>query len=155
MPRIPRPWFRTSKNAWYATLNGRKVSLRVFGKEKKADALIAWHRLMAEGLKPKAEPKPATVKAIIDGFLADAESRVSPECLRNYRKHLLPFVKKHGSRPADGLTVADAEAYTRQPGWSASYRNGVLGSLVSAFRWAERTGILTTNPLRQPTRVEQ
>jgi integrase len=148
MPRQSKPWFRTSKKAWYATLNGRKVSLRVFGREKKAEALTAWHRLMADGPKPKAEPKPATVKAVIDGFLVDAEGRVSHHCLRNYRIHLLPSVKKHGSRPADGLTVADAEAYARQPGWSPSYRNGMLGSLVSAMRWAERTGILTTNPLR-------
>jgi integrase len=152
MPMRARAWFRTSKNAWYATVDGRKVALGVKGRENKAEARKAWHRLMADGPKPKpqpkTEPKAATLRAVIDGFLADAEARVSAECLRNYRKHLLPFKAKHGHRPAVSLTVAEAESYARRPEWSPSYRNGILGSLVSAYRWAERTGLVAVSPLR-------
>lgn len=159
MSRQSAPWFRTSKNAWYITLNGKKVSLGVSGEENEADAVQAWHRLMANGRSEREKPTPsATVKAVIDGFLANAEGRVSTKCLRNYRIQLLPFARKHGSRPALSLTVAEAEAYARKPQWSASYRNGMLGSLVSAFRWAERSGVLARNPLngiRKPPKASR
>lgn len=103
-------------------------------------------------------PKTVTVQAVIDRFLADAEVRVSEECFRQYRKHLLRFVRHFGNRPAEGLTAAEAEAYTRRPKWSSSYRNGILGSLVSAFRWAERNKVIAHNPLtgiRKPPKASR
>ncbi len=153
MPRPAQPWFRKSSNAWYVTLNGKKVSLGIFGRKSKKAALKAWHRLLVDGQKPKADPKPepravVTVQAVVDAFLPDAEARISPECLRQYRKHLLPFARQYGKRPAESLTVAEAEAYPRKPQWSASYRNGMLGTLVSAYRWAERGRMIGRNPLQ-------
>ncbi len=74
MPRQSKPWFRTSANAWYVTLDGKKVSLGVFGRKAKRAAVEAWHKLLAEGPKPKPEPEPkptATVQTVVDGFLAD------------------------------------------------------------------------------------
>jgi integrase len=149
MPRIAKAWFRKASNAWYATLNRQKISLGVQGEDNEAEAVKAWHRLMADGrTKPDATPKTASVQGVLDGFLADAEDRVSPECLRQYRKHLLRFGKRFGTRPADGITPAEAEAYARKPEWAASTRNGVLGSLVSAYRWAERSQVIARNPLQ-------
>lgn len=166
--RTAHPWFYAAKNAWYCWIDGRKVSLGVKGEANEKAALTAWHRLMANGSPtqtrlslptPKPEPKPATtVQAVVDGFLADAEARVSPECLRQYRKHLRPFAARYGIRPADALTVAEVEAYPRKPEWSASYRNGVIGSIVSAYRWAERGGMLARNPLngvRKPPKASR
>jgi integrase len=159
MPRPAKPWFRASANAWYVTLNGRKVSLGVSGRKSKREAVKAWHRLISNGPKPKPESKAdATVKAVIDGFLADAEGSVSPGCLRNYRLFLLPFAQGNGSRPAEALTVAEAEAYSRRPEWSTSYRNGFIGSLVSAYRWAERGQVISRNPLagiRKPPKASR
>jgi integrase len=164
MPRPSAPWFRKAKNAWYCTLDGRKDSLGVRGEENRKQAVSAWHRLMG-GLPPETpqkppqthetpqadprpEQKPASVQSVLMAFLADAEERVSPECLRNYKKHLLPFAARYGSRDAERLTASEAEAYARKPEWSASYRNGMLGSLVSALRWAERERLTPRNPLQ-------
>ena len=36
----------------------------------------------------------------------------------------------------------------KRPDWSSSYRNDILGSLVSAFRWAEREGLISRCPLQ-------
>jgi hypothetical protein len=131
--RPAQPWFYAAKNSWYVWVCSKKVSLKVKGKENRAAALVAWHKLMgSDEPKPALRAKRGSVRQVIDGFLADAEGRVSPECLRNYRKHLLPFAKKHGPRPAEALTAAEAEAYVRKPEWSPSYRNGILGSLISA-----------------------
>jgi integrase len=161
MSRQAKPWFRTSKNTWYATLNGRKISLGVSGRQNKAEARKAWHRLMAEE-KPQAQ-RPAstsrtTVKAIIDGFLADVEARARPGTLRNYRLFLLPFAKVYGTTPADALTPADAEAFSRKPEWSSTYRSNFLASLVSAVRWAMRVRLISQNPLhglRKPPKASR
>lgn len=167
------PWFRSGKNTWYATLEGKKVSLKVHGKENEAEAVRAWHRLMGgmpldapsmplaaspKPLKASSEAKPASIQEVIDGFLADADGRVSSGCLRNYRLFLLPFAERYGKRSAEALTVAEAEAYSRKPKWGASYRNGFLGSLVSAFRWAERTRLIIRSPLngiRKPPKASR
>lgn len=65
MPRQSKPWFRSSANAWYATLSGRKVSLGVSGRHNKKEAAAAWHKLMSEGKKPKPEPKASTTVSAI------------------------------------------------------------------------------------------
>jgi len=149
MAKQSKPWFRESKGTWYATLDGRKVSLGVKGREDEAEAVKAWHRLMADGQKPKAATvKAATVKQVIDGFLADAEGRVTPGCQRNYRLFLLPFCKRFAPRGAEALTVAEAEAYARKPEWSMTYRSNFLASLTSAYRWAERGQVIDRNVLR-------
>src|ERR1022692_3131323 len=52
------------------------------------------------------------------------------------------------TRDAEGMTASEAEAYARKPEWSPSYRNGMLGALVTAYRWAERGQIISRIPLR-------
>jgi len=99
-----------------------------------------------------------SVQSVITAFLADAESRVSCGCLRNYRIDLLPFASRYGSRSAESLTACDAEAYARKPEWSSTYRANVLGTLITAFRWAERERLITRSPLngvRKPTRASR
>jgi integrase len=166
MPRsVEGPWFRAGKNGWYATVNGKAASLGVKGKEREEEARKAWHRLMAGDLpkpSPKPEPKPeapgTSVQKVIDGFLAHCEGRVSSACLRNYRTNFSPFADRYGSLKAETLTVAQAEAYVKRPDWSPSYRNGILGSLVSAFRWAEREGLISRCPiqgLRKPPKASR
>ena len=147
MAKQSKPWFREGKGAWYATVQGRQTSLGVKGLDNDGEAVKAWHRLMADGPKPPAATvKAATVKQVIDGFLAGAEARVTPACLRNYRLFLLPFTKRFGPRPAETLTVA--EAYARKSEWSMTYRSNFLASLVSAYRWAERGQVIDRNLLR-------
>jgi hypothetical protein len=85
----------------------------VSGKGNEGEALKAWHRLMAEERKPKPEPRASTVKQVCEGYLTEAEARVSAGCLRNYRLFLSPFCKRHGSRRADTLTVAEAETFAK------------------------------------------
>src|SRR5687768_6508258 len=102
MAKVSSPWFRQSKNAWYVWHDGRQTPLGVKGSENEAQAVRAWHRLMA-GLPPQpplsATPGPkavttpsstasatpsskptqqATVRQMLEGFLADCEGRVKP-----------------------------------------------------------------------------
>ncbi len=148
MARKGKPWFRQSKGTWYATVEGRKVSLGVRGEENEADAYRAWHRLMAglreEKIKPKREP---SVGMVIREFLADCEGRVKAKTLRIYRYFLKPFRTRHGKTKVSDLTPTLAEAYSRRRGWSESTRHAFLGTLATAFRWAVKAKLIAATPL--------
>ena len=149
MPRPAKPWYRNATNSWYARFKGKQVWLGVSGRKAKREALEAWHVLLTNGKpKPEAVKPEASVQAVVIAFLADAEARVSAGCLRNYRLFLLPFAERYGKRSAESIATAEAEAFARKPEWSASYRNGMLGALVTAFRWAERSQLIARNPLQ-------
>jgi hypothetical protein len=152
------PWFRKSKNTWYVCNNGKQVSLKVKGEGNEKAAIRAWHRLMAEDeppqkpaqTPPRAETasKAVSVQGVIDGFLADADGRVSVGCLRNYRIYLLPFAHRFGERSALSLTTGEAEGYARRSDWSSTYRSNFLACLATAYRWAERQRLIDRTPLQ-------
>jgi integrase len=148
MARPSKPWFRESKNAWYVTVDGKKVSLGVRGKENRAEAMEAWHRLMCNG-KPQTEPKATTpaLNVLVTAFLADAEPRIKPESYRGYAKFLKPFSDAFQGTSADRITAAQVERFSKKPEWSQSYRCGFIGTVVSLFRWAVETGRLDRNPV--------
>jgi integrase len=159
MARPSKPWFRESKDAWYITVEGRKLSLGVKGRENEKEAVKAWHRLMANGTPEPSAPPPAatasepkpdgvTVEQMLTAFLADCEGRTTGKTTEIYRYFLLPFADAYRERSADTLTPTLVEAYSRKPGWKAQTRHGFLTTLVTAFRWAVRAGMLCRNPLQ-------
>ena len=133
MARPNKPWFRKAKNAWYATVDGIKVSLKVKGEENEAEALKAWHRLMADG-KPVPVEQALTVKEVVGAFLEDVATRVKPATARWYQDLLTPFAARFGNVKADRLNLNQVNAYAQKPEWSNSTRNGFLSALSIAFR---------------------
>jgi integrase len=137
------------------TLNGKMVSLGVRGEENKAQAFAAWARQLA-GQSP-APPTPAvahpvqtarTIRAVVDGYLADIGPRVKPLTLITYRRYLDPFATSHG-----GLAVSSVDAdllhrHVARPNWSSTYRANALLVINQALRWA---GLRLTG-LRVPRR---
>lgn len=166
MAKASRAWFRKSKNAWYCTVEGRKVSLGVKGEENEKEAVKAWHRIMAGLESPTLTPEPiqtpqvapmvkangVSVQSVITAFLEDAQDRMKPNTWRTYRLFLLPFADAHDGRACD-LTPCLCEAYARRKTeWSDSTRNGFLGALATAFRWAVKARIINQTPLAGMTR---
>ena len=148
MPREQKAWYRKSKDAWYATIGGKKISLGVKGKSNRLAARRAWQEAVARAKHETNQPKPvATVQSVVTGFLADVKSRAKPKTLEVYRYFLLPFLAEHGEGNADELTATVAEAYSRKPAWGQTTRHQFLGALVAAFRWAVRARMLSRNPL--------
>jgi len=151
MARTARPWYRSSANAWYVTVNGRKVSLGIRGRENEAAAWVAWQRLTHTPPPPPVTPKPATqvrVAGVVAAFLADAAGRVEADTLKLYRGLLLPFSERHGETAARDLAPTTAEAYSRQqPRWNDSTRSAFLAVLARAFRFAERARLIDRTPL--------
>jgi integrase len=150
-------WFRSGKDGWYATVNGKAVSLGVKGKPNRRAAQEAWHRMMASlpAVPPPAAPAPdtdppaaVTTAAIIDGFLADANVRVKPNTLATYAGLLAPVRRQFGNTLAVSLAPADLIRFTQREGWGASHRHNLIGAVATAFRWAEAAGLIPHNPLK-------
>jgi hypothetical protein len=145
MARLSQPWFRESKGTWYATLDEKKVGLKVRGRENEKEAVKAWHRLFANGTpepkaeatpEPKAEPEAegVSVGEVLTAFLADCEGRIKPKTLHDYNAFLNAFALRFGTVKASALTTAQAEAYARKPRRGAHRRN-----TTSSASWRRRS----------------
>jgi integrase len=145
MARPGKPWYRSDRDAWFVKVNGKQTPLCVRGKENRGEAVRAWHRLMAQ--RPEPAQEVSTVSEVITAFLADAEVRVAPITHSFYRRFLDPFRTKYGHVRVDRITVALAESWSRVATWSSSTRHDALGTLATAFRWAERCGVVDRSPL--------
>jgi integrase/recombinase XerC len=147
MAKQCKPWFRESKQTWYATVEGKQTSLGVKGKANEAEAMKVWHRLLA-GVMDRTKPKPEpTVNEVLKGFLEDAEGRVKRNTFDGYNFFLLPFSHKYGKLKASAMSAFIAEAYSRKPTWGDNTRGNFLRSLTTAFRWAERARLIDRTPL--------
>ena len=158
-------WYRSGKDGWYATVNGKTVSLGVKGLENRRKAQEAWHRLMAN-LPPEPTPATthtapdaspttqadATTAALVDGFLADVKVRVKPNTLAAYTGLLTPVKNHFGDTPAASLTPTAVIRFTQRAEWGASHRHNLIGAVVTAFKWAEASGIIAHNPLKSVKR---
>jgi integrase len=89
-----------------------------------------------------------TLPELVKAFLKEAEGRVKPACLRNYRLYLNPFAEAFTETPPDAIDKKQVERYSKKPEWSQSYRNGFIGTVVSLFRWAVETDRLERNPVQ-------
>ena len=150
-------WFRKSKNAWYAKVAGKQIPLGVKGIDNETAAQQAWHRLMANGAVPvpKPELKPAdvaTVSAVVNGFLSDAKGRVKPNTYATYAGLLVPVASHFAGTPATVFSASKLIAYANRPEWGPSYRHNLIGSVQTAFKWAETNGIVATNPVKSVNR---
>ncbi len=128
--------------------------MKVKGEDNEAEAVRAWHKLLSEEPKPSEQPKllpkaVATVRSVLDAFLADLQGRVKANTFRNYKGLLDAFSSGHGDMKAEGFTVATATTFVNRPAWSSSYRHNLLGAIATAFKWAEGIGLIDVNPLKK------
>ncbi len=146
-------WFRKSKDAWYATIGGQSVSLRVRGKANRKAAQEAFYKLMADGpVKKKAVITGQTVQDLIDSFLADATTRLKTATLGMYRHHLDGFGTSLGSVTLENIAPADVSRWLARMGVSDTTKGIRLRSVSACFGWGVRNGWLGNNPVERVTR---
>jgi len=146
-------WFRKSKGAWYATIDGRSVSLGVGGKGNRKAAHEAFFKLTAAGpaaMKSKAEDR--GVQNLIDAFLADAAGRLKAATLGMYRDHLAVFGKSLGRHSIDRLTPSDVSGWLARLGVSDTTKGIRLRSVSACLGWGVRNGWLDHNPVQRVSR---
>ena len=160
------PWFRTSKNAWYCTAQGKAVYLGVKGECNRAEAVRAWHRLMAgdnqnqevETVRAPALSLPTPIascedslEVLVDAFLQERQ-HIASETLRIYTRFLQQFASAFGNKPISARAV---EQWASHCPWTASTQNSVIGIIFMFCKWAVAAGKWDRNPIegirRPPT----
>lgn len=162
------PWFRESKNTWYATIGGKGVSLRVRGENNRSKAQVAWFRLMASDTPasvipppPKSEPPPkteVTVETVARDFLAAKRNRIKNKTLYVYGCLMKHVTKAFGPRRAASLKAEEVSDWLFTLPVGVNTRCDVGGIVTSAFKWAERVGLVSGQPmkeLKRPARVSR
>ncbi|MCE9566057.1 MAG: tyrosine-type recombinase/integrase [Planctomycetes bacterium] len=146
-------WYRSGKDAWYATIGGRSVSLGIRGKNNRKLAQEAFYKLMADGpAEKKPKPTVTTVRDLIDAFLADATTRLKAATLGMYRHHLDGFGESLGSSSLDRLIPADVSRWLAKLGVSETTKGIRLRSVSACLGWGVRNGWLEHNPVERVTR---
>jgi integrase len=167
--KVPQPWFRESKQAWYVCIDGRQRRLS----KDRDEAFRRYHLLMAgESPTPSPEPPKAkagatpspgaparqeaitaketpTVNAIADAYLADAQRRMKANTFRVVRDFCRSFAMMFGERPGDSIRKADVEAWVgKHPTWGQTTEWDAKTRLVTFFRWCVEQGLLPVNPIQ-------
>lgn len=158
--RQPKPWFRSSKNAWYVEHRFKKVRLGLHPegapppKKTKAgwnapkEILDAFYKLMATDPANLPRPDKLLAATVCDLFLDHSQKHHAPETYANYRHFLQAFVATYGRSVAADLKPFHVSRWLDDhPTWVGGRRHAVI-AVKRAFSWAEQQGILSPNPLR-------
>jgi integrase len=141
------PWFRKAKNTWYATHEGKNVSLGVRGKASRKAAIEAWHQLLREGPATKVdEAAPQTVADAFTGFLADAAARTKPSTHALYKRHLDTLIASLGTLAVAELTVPVLARWLQGLGVASTTQAITLRSVSAFLGWCVRQEIVARNP---------
>ncbi|MGD0141457.1 MAG: hypothetical protein ABSD28_21580 [Tepidisphaeraceae bacterium] len=82
MPHFPKPFFRSSRNAWFVQIGSRQIKLHA----DKDQAFARYHQLMAAPEQlPVAPPKTELVVVVVDAFLDFVQKHLAPDTFRWYR----------------------------------------------------------------------
>ena len=93
MRKAVKSWYRAQTDTWYTTIGGKQVPL-ARGREQKAEAERAFHRLMldhGEGIDRPAAAQSTNVVALFDLFLDHSRTNHEPDTYRLYRYFLQSF----------------------------------------------------------------
>ena len=148
MARSARPWYWKVRDAWYVTVNGKRLRL-ASGKANKKAAEAKFHALMLElGANPAPDSDRPTVVSIIEAFLGHAERHYDARSLAERRSILQRFAEAHGFRP-----VVDCKPFhltswlDANPQWKSDWTiNHVVATVKRPFDWAAQQGLVPANP---------
>ncbi len=149
MARIPKPWFRDDRQAWFVTIRGERHNLGPDEQEAKRQ----FHQLMAERPKPKpaAKPNALSVAALFDKFMDWSQKNQAAATYDWYRIRIQSLID-HLAHPAI-LPAADLKPYHVQEwidahaDWGPTFRHGAIRSVQRAFNWGVEIGYLDKSPL--------
>ena len=146
MARRPEPRWYPSRGGWYVCLGGKQHRLAV-GKDAKAEAWKAYHRLMLEGPGP-AKGDRITVAVLCDLLLDWTKVHREPLTYDFYRRHLQSFTDAYGSMKADEVTPGHITRWLAKSGWGSSTQHGAATAIKRAFCWGQQNGFLAIDPIK-------
>ena len=177
MAHVSKPYYKESRQTWYAEFNRKQYSLgpnplhRSKPKKKNgvwqapSEILEAFEQLklrMHQAEQTDEGGPEQLVLEIFDEFLEWCLKHKSPRTYEWYKNHIQSFIQhEHDDSLHKSLTVSTLKPIhverwvDAHPTWGASHQRGAKIAVQRAFRWAERMGIISTNPIRYLPKPEQ
>ena len=150
MARAAKPWFRPSRQGYFAYVHGRCVRLTQCA-EKSQRAERRAVQVLKSLLKETQAQSGGTrsVANVVQKFIdfIYKKKKNTPETADWYFKHLKPFVESVGN-----LTVSELQTHHIQDWidshqkWSDGTKHGAWRAINRAFRWAVKQGHTVRNP---------
>jgi len=139
MPRYSHPWYRSCRNSWYVTLNGKKIALGVQGKGNKTEAYRVWRELLSQEKPATFLPVQHTsLPDLISLFLLHLSTGIKPKTVSWYRQFL---------SQVPSLNPIQIDLFIKKKKWSASTKRGFLVSVKALIKWAVKNHYLNHDPL--------
>ena len=150
MGRNPKPWYRADRDAWFATVAGKRHRL-ADGKSAKKEADRQLHRLLgAVETASTAVAAGCTLEWLVYRFLDHCERSLSKLTLDYYTRHLGSLVAVQGQTPARDLRPHHVlDWLSQQTGWGPTTQAGAITSVKRLYRWARKVGHLDSDPLAE------
>jgi len=157
--RQPKPWFRTSKSAWYVQYRGKKILLGGHPEGAAApkqtngtwnvpqEILDAFYKLMAADPANLPKPDKILTAQVLDLFLDHSERHNERPTFLWYKHFVQSFTTVYGRLPAHELKPIHVTRWLDASTWKGGRRNAVI-AVKRAFNWADKQGVLSPNPLR-------
>jgi integrase len=144
MSRDPKPWFRSDRDAWCVTINGRRFNL---GPDRDA-AFKRFHELMLNGGEEKPDGS-ITLFSLFDEFLEWTKSQRAIATYEWYIDRIQAFVKYlKTDRPAANLRPYHVIQWVgKYPHWSSTHQRNSIQAIKRPYRWGHRMGFLNSNPI--------
>lgn len=143
MPRIPKPWFRKDRNAWFVTVRGTRHNL---GPDRTA-AFERFYELMNQ---PKSVPSVASTSfaVIADSFLDWVKANRAPDTFEWYRYRLERFCRRYPDLVATEIKPYHVQTWVDSySGFSQTSKRNYIRSVKRCVAWANIQGYLKENPL--------
>lgn len=151
MARPKKPWYRSSRKAWYVEIDGRQ-ELLIRGPKNgatKAEAEQRFHTLMAERLvNPPVDGEAPTVASVIEAFLEYTIRRDAPRTYYERMKYLQAFAEACGWRRIDACKPYHLTRWIdSHPTWVSDWtRSYAVRAVKRPFNWACNQGLIARNP---------
>ena len=158
MARRPsdRPWFRSDRNAWFITINGKQHNLGP--DENQAEIKLLQLKLEAKQAPP---PTPAPVADVtlvldvIDEFLEWCSKHREPRTHQFYQEKTQSFIDYLKAHDTPYLAAADLRPFHLQKwadsheDWANGQKRQAIMSVQRAFNWAVKNGRIDRSPVQQ------
>jgi integrase len=145
--RQPKPWYRTSKDAWFVELGGKQIRLAK-GRDAEKEAFEAFYRLMSARPENLPAADKITVARLSDLFLDQSQRHHAPDTYAIYRHFLQSFCDSYGRLAAAAIKPFHVSRWVdAHKTWTGARRHAVM-AVKRAYSWADKQGVLSPSPVR-------
>ena len=144
--RPRKPWYRSSKDAWYVMIDG-KQRLLAKGKASKSEAEAAFYRIMAAGGLIPANDNSLNVATLCDLFLDFSQAHNSINTYKWHKHFLDSFCRKCGKLACTVLKPFHLTKWLDgNKSWTGARRSGQV-IVKRVFAWGKAEGLISVDPI--------